>query len=129
VVTQEVNTSIEYTKIRPGRYEVHVSSASAAHLVLSESYHPGWIARVNGRDVHSEVTYECLNSFDLESGEYDVVLEFETPPLRIAGYVISGVAALLVCFASVFWLLKRWHHKRMARRESWRAGDSRQSPT
>ena len=25
VVTQEINTSVEYTKLRPGKYEVHVN--------------------------------------------------------------------------------------------------------
>ena len=129
VVTQEINTSVEYTKIRPGKYEVHVSSASPTHLVLSESYHPGWIARVNGEKVNSQLTYQCLNSFDLKSGEYDVVLEFKIPPLRIAGNVISGVAALLVCSTSILLRLRRWRQKRMARQESRTAENSRESPT
>jgi hypothetical protein len=129
VVTQQINTSVEDTKIRPGKYEVHVSSASPAHLVLSESYHPGWIAHVNGEKVNSQVMYECLNSFDLKSGEYDVILEFRTPPLRIAGDAISGVVALLVCSTSVFLLLRRWRQKRMAREELYKAERSWEPPS
>jgi uncharacterized membrane protein YfhO len=129
VVTQQINTGVEYTKIRPGKYEVHVSSASPTHLVLSESYHPGWIAHVNGEKVNSQVMYECLNSFDLKSGEYDVLLEFRTPPLRIAGDAISGVVALLVCSTSLFLLLRKWRQQRMAREEPYKPERSREPPS
>jgi hypothetical protein len=115
VVTQEINASVEYTKIRPGKYEVHVSSGSPTHLVLSESYHPGWTACANGKKIESQVAYECLNSFELDSGEYDVSLEFKTQPLRIAGNIISAIAALLVCSTSIFLLIRRWRRKRTDR--------------
>jgi hypothetical protein len=121
VVTQEINTSVEYTKIRPGKYEVHVNTTSPAYLVLSESYHPRWTARVNGEKLNSQVMYECLNSFYLEPGEYDVILEFTTSPLRMAAYVISGLSAFLVCSTSVFLLIRRWRQKRLARKTSFDA--------
>ena len=112
VVTQEINTSVEYTRIRPGKYEVHVDLTSPAYLVLSESYHPYWIAHVNGKDIHPQIMYECLNSFYLEPGEYDVTLEFTTSPLRIAGNVISVIAALLVCSIVVFLLIRERRKRR-----------------
>jgi hypothetical protein len=112
VVTQETKLNIEYTKLRPGKYEVRVNLDSPSYLVLSESYHPYWVARVNSKDIHSQMMYECLNSFYLEPGEYNLTLEFTTPPLRIAANVVSGVTALLVCSTSLFLLLRRWRQKR-----------------
>ena len=109
IVTQETNTNIEYTKIRPGKYEVHVSSDSPSYLVLSESYHPYWVAQIEGKQVHSEMIYECLNSFYLEPGEYDVTLEFVTSPLRKAAGLISGIIFLALCCLAVFLLIRaRW---------------------
>jgi hypothetical protein len=129
VVTQESNTSVEYTKVRPGKYKVHVNLDSPSYLVLSESYHPNWVARVNGEKVNSQVMYECLNSFYLEPGEYDVTLEFTTSPLRIAANVISGVTALLVCSTSVFLLLRRWRQKRAAKNKLYTTEPPREPQT
>lgn len=115
LVTQDIDTSVEYTKIRPGKYELQVDLDSPSYLVLSESYHPGWVAHINGEKIDSQMMYECLNSFYLEPGEYDVTLEFTTSPLRVAADIISGVTAIAVCAAVVFLLLRRWHQKRRTR--------------
>jgi len=112
IVTQETNTNVEYTKIRPGKYKVHVSSDSPTCLVLSESYHPNWVARANGKTVHSQVVYQALNGFYLEAGEYDVTLDFAISPLRIAGNVITGVTVCILCLLGVYLLAKRWQDKR-----------------
>jgi hypothetical protein len=115
IVTQETNTNVEYTKVRPGKYRVHVSSDSPTCLVLSESYHPNWVARVNGKTVHSQVVYQALNGFYLEAGEYDITLEFAISPLRIAGNVITGVAVCILCLLGVYLLAKRWQDKRRSK--------------
>jgi hypothetical protein len=108
IASQETNTNVEYTKIRPGKYKVHVSSDSPTCLVLSESYHPNWVARANGKTVHSHLIYQALNGFYLEAGEYDVTLEFANSPLRVAGNVITGVTLCILCLFCVFFLAGRW---------------------
>ena len=112
IVTQEANTNVEYTKIRPGKYEVHISSDSPTCLVLSESYHPNWVARVNGKTIHPELVYQSLNGFYLEAGEYDITLEFVTSPLRIAGNVIAGVTWCALCLLVMLLLFRRWFERR-----------------
>ena len=76
VVSQEVGTNVEYVHTGPGTYRVHVEADSPSRLILSESYHPNWVARVNGTTIHADMSYESLNGFDLPPGEYDVTLEF-----------------------------------------------------
>ncbi|MCX5991417.1 MAG: hypothetical protein NTZ04_03685 [Chloroflexi bacterium] len=115
VVTQEIDTSVEYTKIRPGKYKVHVNLDSPSYLVLSESYHPNWVARLNGEAIQSQMMYECLNSFYLERGEYDVTLEFTTSPLRIAGNVITGTSIAILCIIGVFLPIRSRRDRRAAR--------------
>jgi hypothetical protein len=112
IATQETNTDVEYTEVRPGKYEIHASFESPSYLVLSEAYHPNWVARVNGKTVHSQLVYQALNGFYLEAGEYDVTLEFASSPLRIAGNVITVVAVCILCLLGVYLLVKRWQEKR-----------------
>jgi hypothetical protein len=107
VIAEETNADVEYAQTGPGKYQVRVKSDSPLRLILSESYHPNWVARVNGATIHSEISYESLNGFDLQPGEYDVTLEFVASPLRTAGIVISGISTLLVLLVGVV-LLMRW---------------------
>jgi hypothetical protein len=106
VVSQETNTDVEYAHTGPGKYQVHVNSDSPFRLILSESYYPDWVARVNGATIHSEISYESLNGFDFQPGEYDVTLEFVASPLRTAGTVISGICTLLSLLVGVVLLMK-----------------------
>jgi hypothetical protein len=118
VVSYEMDAPVEYTKIRPGKYEVHVSLESPSCVVLSESYHPNWVARVDGKTVHSQLIYQALNGFYLEAGEYDIALQFVTSQLRIAGNVITGATICLLCLVGVFLLIKSCRNKRKARNNS-----------
>ena len=107
LVSQEIDTDIEYTKIRPGKYEVQVDSDKPSYLVLAESYHPNWVARHNGQEVPSQMIYECLNSFRLEAGDYEVTLEFVSSPARKAGNIISGISIVALCSLAVVLLVRR----------------------
>jgi hypothetical protein len=102
VVTNEANSAVTYTKVKPGKYEIQVNSDSPFYLVLSESYHPNWVARFEGKQIASEMIYGCLNSFYLEAGEYVVALEFTTSPLRKAATIISAITLLTFVGLAVF---------------------------
>ncbi len=111
VVSQETRTDLEYARRGSGRYEVQIRSDTPQRLVLSESFHPDWVARANGSTIHSQMIYESLNAFELPPGEYSVTLEFVASPLRKAGMVASGVGLLLfLVLAGV--LLVRWNSGR-----------------
>jgi hypothetical protein len=102
IVTNEANSAVTYTKVKPGKYEIQVNSDSPSYIVLSESYHPNWVARFEGKQIASEMIYGCLNSFYLEPGDYDVTLEFTTSPLRKAATIISGITLLTFAGLAVF---------------------------
>lgn len=78
---------------------MHVEADSPSRLILSESFHPNWVARVNGTTIHADMSCESLNGFDLPAGEYDVTLQFVASPLRTAGVVISGITVLALLVA------------------------------
>jgi len=84
-----------------------VDSDKPSYLVLAESYHPNWVARHNGQEVPSQMIYECLNSFRLEAGDYEVTLEFVSSPARKAGNIISGISIVALCSLAVVLLVRR----------------------
>jgi|GEM_PF-1939844 len=114
IVSQEINTSVEYTSTRPGEYQVRVNSDSPSYVILSESYHPNWAARIEGQTIQSEIMYECLNAFHLEPGEYDVTLAFTPSPLRRASGVITAATIVLCCLMAALLLFRRKPGRRPA---------------
>ncbi len=111
VAAQEIDTGIAYDQLRPGQYRLTVSVDSPSWLVLSESYHPRWAARVDGESTPSQPMYECLNAFRLEPGEHQVTLDFHSSPSRTAAGSISGAAWVLVCCTGV-WLIVRGRRRK-----------------
>jgi hypothetical protein len=82
--------------VEPGRVRVSVASNAGGFLVLSESYYPGWRARIGGRVVPVRRTNLSLQGLPLPPGEHVVTLEFDSLTLR-AGAAAStlGIVALV----------------------------------
>jgi hypothetical protein len=79
--------------VEPGRIVVRVSSNGGGFLVLSESYYPGWRARIGDRDVPVQRTNLALQGVTVPSGEHVVTFEFDSLTLR-AGAAASAIALL-----------------------------------
>lgn len=113
LVSEKATGDVSYTRTGSGEYLAHVYAGSPVRLVLSESYHPYWVARVNGTSVRSKMAYASLNSFDLPAGQYDVVLEYVPSPERTAGNIISGISVLGMLLASAFHLGTKYRRRRL----------------
>jgi hypothetical protein len=80
---------------RPGRLEIEVKSTARQVLVISESYHSGWHARVNGQmRPLLRVNGDFLGCV-VGPEDRDVVLEFR-PRSLAAGRILSYLGALLL---------------------------------
>jgi hypothetical protein len=91
---------VEYTKISPGKYKVHLDSDGASYLILTDSYDPNWVAKMDGKTITSSEAFEFANSWKIDqAGEHDLVLEFTVSGERKAGRIISLLTAIgLVAF-------------------------------
>jgi len=100
IVSYETKDNVEYTKISPGKYRVHLNSDGASYLVLTDSYHPNWVAKMDGQTIRSSRAFEFANSWTIDqAGEHDLVLEFAVSGQRKAGRTISLLTAVgLVAF-------------------------------
>ena len=84
---------------RPGYLRVYASTEAPTHLVLSESYYPGWIAEEGGRTVPLVPADHALMAVRLAPGAHELVLRFTTPwliPSLLASLAgVLGLALLL----------------------------------
>ena len=82
---------------RDGHLEVEVETASGGLMVISEVWHPGWRAAIEGRAEETPVyrTNVGLMSVEVPPGRSRVRLDFR-PPGWVLGIAVSAVTLLLV---------------------------------
>jgi hypothetical protein len=79
---------------RPGRLEIQVDCPASRLLVISESYHPGWQATIDGRPERlMRVNGDFLGCV-VPGGRHEVRLAFRSASLRW-GLSLSGAGLLL----------------------------------
>jgi hypothetical protein len=80
-----------------------VRAAGPGLLVLSEYYHPGWYATVDGSPAEIVAADAVLRGVYLDQGEHEVEMVYR-PKAVIVGSVITGLSVLLL---AVGWVLDR----------------------
>jgi hypothetical protein len=73
------------------------------YVVISEIWHPGWRAQVQGMELSIHKTNLALMGLWLEPGEHRVILSFFPPGLK-AGLAVGAGAVILWC---VLWAFSR----------------------
>jgi hypothetical protein len=92
----DANTSGEFARIdeyAPERVVISARANTDAYLVLTDSWYPGWIARVDGIETPIERADYIFRAVRLAPGEHRVEFEYRPASLQI-GALISGVALL-----------------------------------
>ena len=84
------------TRDFPGDIAVTTDAASRQLLVLSESYHSGWRASVDGRAIAVVPAYGDFIGVAVDGGRHEVTLEFRPESLRI-GIITSAASLGLIC--------------------------------
>ena len=88
---------------QPERVEIETSLDSAGYLVLTDSYYPGWEAKVDGTPVPIERANLYFRAVHLEPGEHQVVFSYTPSSVRtglgigVAAWVLWG----LVCIVAI----------------------------
>jgi hypothetical protein len=106
----------------PGMIALRTESTMRQLLVVSEGYHSGWTASVDGADAVLVRAYGDFMGTVVDPGVHDVTLRFEPASFR-TGRLASGLAAggLLVATA--------WCWRRRRRRDAVRNGITRRPTT
>ena len=102
-------SSGEVTEIAsaPNRLTVKVNADGPALLVLSQLWYPGWQVTVDGRAQGAPLRTDYLfQGVPLEAGSHTVELRFTSPLWRL-GWVLAGVAVVILLVSSLFVALRR----------------------
>lgn len=85
--------------------EVETDAPAPAFLITSDTYYPGWRARVDGAPAHIYQTDFALRGVALPAGAHVVRFEFQ-PMSFYYGLGLSGLSLLLLCGCTL-WLRRR----------------------
>ena len=107
--SQEAPAAITFGRYLPDRVELNAEVASSGLLVLSEIYHPGWMATINGQPAHIYKVDNILRGVIVSPGQNHIVMEYRPASIRI-GAILSLVAFLgTFLFAAVVSFTRRRH--------------------
>jgi hypothetical protein len=87
--------TVQVTRRAPGSLELDVTSPAEALLVLSETYYPGWQARLDDSATSVERVDYTLRGVFIAAGQHHLQLSFQ-PASWLWGSVISGITLLTV---------------------------------
>jgi hypothetical protein len=104
--TQPQEETAQVVDESPNHIELRTRSAGAGLLVLSETYYPGWEARVDGQPAPVLRADTVLRAVCLPAGEHTVRFDFRPPDL-IVGAIISCLALAVVVVVAGAEFLRR----------------------
>ncbi len=91
---------------RPDEVVLEVEADRGGLLFLSEVWHPGWSARVDGREVPVHRTDAAFRGIEVPEGDHRVVLTYASPSVRTGA--VGSALGLLALAAGLGW---RWRRR------------------
>jgi len=90
--------TIQYERINPTAYKVHIKTEKPFFLLFSETYNQFWKARFDdGLEIQPVIAYSMINSFHINrTGEFDVTIYFEGQKYADIGLKISLSGLIVV---------------------------------
>jgi len=87
------------------RAEIHVNALADCYLVFSDSYYPGWKARLDGKHVPVFSAYYAWRGIVMPKGTHTVVFSY-MPWTFVAGMAISIITMTTLSLYSLYLLIK-----------------------
>ena len=94
-------TDIEVTELRPERLRIELGPHPSGYLVLSEIYYPGWLAKVDGREVPIYRADSILRCVPLGANARQVDMMFKPAMLRYGAF-LSIISLMLISVGLLF---------------------------
>lgn len=105
LASSEALPEITMARLNPTAYKVRVKGASGPFLlVFGESYHPGWIARVDNEIINSHFLVNgYANAWYIDKeGDYEVAIRFKPQDFVWAGRGLSALGLALAGIGLIF---------------------------
>jgi hypothetical protein len=82
--------TIKLVTYQPNRIEADISTSRKGFIVISDTYHPGWRAQVDGHEVPVLRANYIMRAVPVPEGDHRLTLRFQ-PRLLVLGAVITAV--------------------------------------
>lgn len=102
---RKVTSLTKIVRYKNDKIEIEVSSNSDGFLVISDNYHHGWVAHIDGEKVKIMRANYIMRSIPVKAGKHMVKLEFK-PKMLIAGWGTT-LAGWTLIFCVTFGLIIR----------------------
>lgn len=98
---------LEFNEIDSDHIEVHVNSDGPALLFFDDSFHPGWVAEVNGLPQKVLEADYLFMAVPVPEGESHVVLKYKPRSFTIGLYcALVGIAVWMIAFVA-YWIRRK----------------------
>lgn len=98
---------LEFNEIDSDHIEVHVNSDGPALLFFDDSFHPGWVAEVNGLPQKVLEADYLFMAVPVPEGESHVVLKYKPRSFTIGLYcALVGIAIWMIAFVA-YWIRRK----------------------
>lgn len=101
----DLRSEIALVSHRPGRVEVKVSTNRHGFLVLSDNYHPDWLAKTDGEETDILRANYIMRAIPITPGDHKVLFIFQ-PSLRLGGFMLTILGWGILGFLLIFSLVK-----------------------
>jgi hypothetical protein len=99
--------SVKILSYRPERVELQAQVTTPSVLVLTDSYDPGWSARVDGTKADVLPTNYAVRGLSLTAGTHSILYEYHCPGF-VSGLLLA-LFALVACAGVVGWRTRMKH--------------------
>lgn len=83
----------------PNRIDLTVSTNALDTLVLSDTYYPGWIARIDGKETEVRRANHAMRAVSIPAGNHTVTFSYEPLSVRL-GFAITVISLVVL---AVLW--------------------------
>jgi hypothetical protein len=102
-----IRGSVEFLRYSTNEAEMKVQTPQSAILVFSDSYYPGWVADVDGRETPIYRANITQRAVVVPSGEHHVRFRFEPKTVVVGFWISISSLALFVGLFLTPWVRKR----------------------
>jgi uncharacterized membrane protein YfhO len=97
--TAGAEASARITHQSPHAVQISATTVRPAYLVLTDTWYPGWVARIDGQPTRVWRANHAFRAVTLSPGEHRVEFRYEpawlTAGLAISGLGLAGVTVML----------------------------------
>ena len=103
---QDDDESVRITQYAPERVQLSVTANRAAYLVLTDTWYPGWLARIDGKPAPIYRADYVFRAVPIEPGTHTVEFDFRSASFE-QGATISLVTLALSVLGFGGWLIRQ----------------------